>query len=44
MKISTNYHGEIELKEEDILTLVNGMLGFEGVEDFVLIKEEDVFV
>ena len=44
MKINTNYHGEIELNEEDILTLVNGMLGFEGIEKFVLIKEEDIFV
>ena len=44
MKINTNYHGEIELREEDILTLVNGMLGFEDEEKFVLIKEEDIFV
>jgi flagellar assembly factor fliW len=44
MKINTNYHGEIELREEDILTLVNGMLGFEDIEKFVLIKEEDIFV
>ena len=42
MKINTNYHGEIELREEDILTLVNGMLGFEDIEKFVLIKEEDI--
>ena len=44
MKINTNYHGEIELREEDILTLVNGMLGVEDIEKFVLIKEEDIFV
>ena len=44
LKINTNYHGEIELREEDILTLVNGMLGFEDIEKFVLIKEEDIFV
>ena len=44
MKINTNYHGEIGLREEDILTLVNGMLGFEDIEKFVLIKEEDIFV
>ena len=44
MKINTNYHGEIEVREEDILTLVNGMLGFEDEEKFVLIKEEDIFV
>ena len=34
MKINTNYHGEIEVREEDILTLVNGMLGFEDEEKF----------
>ena len=44
MKINTNYHGEIELREEDILTLVNGMLVLEDIEKFVLIKEEDIFV
>ena len=44
MKINTNYHGEIEVREEDILTLVNGMLGFEDEEKFLLIKEEDIFV
>ena len=44
MKIQTNYHGELEIKQEDILTIKDGMLGYEDITKFVLIKEEDIFV
>lgn len=44
MKIKTNYHGEVEINEQDILTIKGGMLGYEHLTKFVLIKEEDLFV
>ncbi|EHL20185.1 MAG: flagellar assembly protein FliW [Peptoanaerobacter stomatis] len=44
MKINTNYYGELEVKNEDILTLKDGMLGYEELNRFILIKEDDIFV
>lgn len=44
MKINTNYHGEMEIQDSDIITLNNGMVGFEDLRRFVLIKEEDLFL
>ena len=44
MKINTNYYGELEVKDEDILTLKDGMLGYEDLNRFILIKEDDIFV
>ncbi|MGP1410307.1 MAG: flagellar assembly protein FliW [Peptoanaerobacter stomatis] len=44
MKINTNYYGELEVKDEDILTLKDGMLGYEELNRFILIKEDDIFV
>lgn len=44
MNVDTNYHGQMEIQEEDIVTVVGGMLGYEDMEKFIIIKEEDVFV
>lgn len=44
MKISTEYFGEIEYNEEDIIEFEKGPLGFEEYKKFILIKEEDIFV
>ncbi|MGP1597798.1 flagellar assembly protein FliW [Peptoanaerobacter stomatis] len=44
MKINTNYYGELEVKDEDILTLKDGMLGYEELNRFILIKEDDIFI
>lgn len=44
MKINTNYHGELDINEEDILILKDGMIGYEYITRFILIKEDDIFV
>lgn len=44
MIVKTNYHGDIQIKEDDIVTVVGGMLGYEDMEKFVIIKDEDIFV
>lgn len=44
MKISTEYFGEIEYSEEDIIEFEKGPLGFEEYKKYILIKEEDLFV
>lgn len=44
MKISTEYFGEIEYSEEDIIEFEKGPLGFENYKKFILIKEEDIFI
>ncbi|OPJ56052.1 flagellar assembly protein FliW [Alkalithermobacter paradoxus] len=42
MKISTINFGEINIKEEDIITFEDGIPGFENLTKFVIIKEEDM--
>ncbi|MDP4176924.1 MAG: flagellar assembly protein FliW [Bacillota bacterium] len=45
MKFNTKYHGEIDYKEEDIITFKKGMPGFENLKKFILfdIEENEVF-
>ena len=43
MKISTRYHGEMDIEESNILTLDEGMLGFEDLKRYIIIVEEDIF-
>jgi flagellar assembly factor FliW len=44
MKINTHHFGEIEFTEEKILKFENGLLGFENLQQFLLLKtEEDLF-
>ncbi|RDY20872.1 flagellar assembly protein FliW [Criibacterium bergeronii] len=44
MKISTRYHGEMDIEESNILTLDEGMLGFEDLKRYIIIVEEDIFL
>lgn len=44
VKVSTNYYGEIEVNESDILTIKGGLIGFEDYTKFILLKEDDIFV
>lgn len=44
MKISTEYFGELEYSEEDIIEFEKGPLGFEEYKKYILIREEDLFV
>ncbi|MBP2027787.1 flagellar assembly factor FliW [Acetoanaerobium pronyense] len=44
MKIFTEYFGEIEYTEEDIIEFEKGPLGFEEYKKYILIREEDLFV
>lgn len=44
MKISTRYHGEMDIEETNILTLDEGMLGFEDLKRYIIIVEEDIFL
>lgn len=44
LKVQTNYYGEIEVNESDVLTLKDGLIGFDSYTRFVLLKESDIFV
>ena len=44
MKIITNFFGELELDEIDILEFEKGMLGFEELKKFVIIKDSEIFI
>lgn len=44
MKVETNYFGDIEVSENEVLTLDEGMIGFEEYKKFVLLREEDIFI
>lgn len=44
MKVKTAYFGEIEVSKEEVLHMEEGMLGFEELKDYVLIKEEEIFL
>ena len=44
MKINTNFFGEIEIDEKEIITFEKGMIGFEDIKKFALVGEEDLFV
>lgn len=41
MKLSTDYFGEIEIAEEEIIHFPDGLLAFEDKRSFVLIDSED---
>ena len=44
MKINTNFFGEIEIDEKEIITFEKGMIGFEDIKKFALVGEADLFV
>lgn len=44
MKIFTEYFGEIEISEEDIVTFEKGLLGLEDLKRFSLITNEELFI
>ena len=44
MKINTNYFGELEVDENEILEFEKGMLGFEELKKFVIIKDSEIFI
>ena len=44
MKINTNFFGEIEIDEKEIITFEKGMIGFEDIKKFALVGEEGLFV
>ncbi len=44
MRINTNFFGEIEIDEKEIITFEKGMIGFEDIKKFALVGEEDLFV
>ena len=41
MKIATHQFGEIEFQEEHIVKFTSGLIGFENLKNYVLIKTED---
>ncbi len=41
MKIVTRQFGEIEFREEHIVKFSSGLIGFENLQNYVLIKTED---
>ncbi len=41
MLVRTRDFGEMEIKQEDILTFVSPIIGFEDCERFVLLRQED---
>lgn len=45
MKLNTKYHGEIEYKEEDIITFKKGLPGFENFKKFIILplEENEIF-
>ena len=44
VKINTNYFGELEVDENEILEFEKGMLGFEELKKFVIIKDSEIFI
>lgn len=44
IKINTAYFGEIEVNENEIIELDEGMLGFELLKKYVLITDEEIFL
>lgn len=44
MIINTGYFGEIDIDESEILHMEEGMLGFELLKDYALIKDEEIFL
>ena len=44
LKINTNYFGEIEIDDKEIIIFKEGMIGFEGINRFALVGETDLFV
>ena len=40
MKINTNFFGEIEIDEKEIITFEKGMIGFEDIKKFALNRNE----
>lgn len=44
MKISTEYFGDIEINESDIINFEHGLLGFESCKRFVIISEPELFL
>lgn len=44
MKITTNYFGELEVDENEMLHFEKGMLGFEELKKYVLIKDNEIFI
>ena len=41
MKIETNYLGQVDYSQEDIITFNNGLYGFEKKQEFILVNLED---
>ncbi|WP_205603372.1 flagellar assembly protein FliW [Heyndrickxia shackletonii] len=41
MKLQTKYHGEIEIKKDDILTFTNGLPGFPDEREFILLPLQE---
>jgi flagellar assembly factor FliW len=41
MKLNTKYHGNIDYREEDIITFPKGLPGFENLRNFILIPLEE---
>ena len=41
MKITTHQFGEIEFGKEHVVNFSSGLIGFENLKDYVLIKTED---
>ncbi len=44
MKINTNFFGEIEIDDKEIIVFEKGMIGFEDINRFALVGEENLFV
>lgn len=44
MTIKTGYFGEIEVEEKEIIRMEEGMLGFELLKNYVLLKDEEIFL
>lgn len=44
IKINTAYFGEIEVNENEMLELEEGMLGFELLKKYVLITDQEIFL
>lgn len=44
MKISTQYFGDMEINESEIINFEHGLLGFETCKRFVMISEPEIFL